>query len=103
MNLLKFKITVVKTFEPKDVLGHDFYMPSGKKIVKCDLKEGESFISIDGNIPEGFCNAAWAAIYPTIKMFRFGGNYPAFEPGTAFTTCSDGIRPVSFKLEKIDD
>ena len=100
---MKFKITVVKTFEPKDVLGHDFYMPSGKKIVKCDLKEGESFISIDGNIPEGFCNAAWAAIYPTIKMFRFGGNYPAFEPGTAYTTCSDGIRPVSFKLEKIED
>jgi len=100
---VKFKITVVKTFEPKDVLGHDFYMPSGKKIVKCDLKEGESFISIDGNIPEGFCNAAWAAIYPTIKMFRFGGNYPAFEPGTAYTTCSDGIRPVSFKLEKIED
>lgn len=100
---MKFKITVVKTFEPKDVLGHDFYMPSGKKIVKCDLKEGESFISIDGNIPEGFCNAAWAAIYPTIKMFRFGGNYPAFEAGTAYTTCSDGIRPVSFKLEKIEE
>lgn len=101
--MVKFKITVVKRFEPKDVIGRDFFLPSGKKIVKCDLKEGESFISIDGNIPEGFCNAAWAAIYPSIKMFRFGGNYPAFEPGTAYTTCPDGIRPVSFKLEKIKD
>ena len=100
---MKCKITVVKKFGPEDVLGHEFFLPSGKKIVKCDLEEGESFISIDANIPEGFCNAAWASIYPTVKMFRFGGNYPAFKPGIAYTTCPDGIRPVSFKIEVIED
>ena len=100
---MKCKITVVKRFEPKDVIGRDFILPSGKKIVKCDLKEGESFISIDGNIPEGFCNAAWSSVSRTVHLFRFGGNYPAFEPGTAYVTCPDGIRPVSFKLEIIED
>ena len=99
--MTKFRITVVKKFGPEDVLGHEIFMPSGKKIVKCDLKEGDSFISLNGNIPDGFCNAAWAVIYHKIQMFRFGGNYPAFEPGTAYITCSDGIRPVSFKVEKI--
>jgi uncharacterized repeat protein (TIGR04076 family) len=103
VNNLKVKITVVKRFEPKDVIGEDFILPSGKKVVKCGLKKGESFISIDGNQPENFCSSAWAAIYPTVKMFRFGGNYPAFKPGTAYTTCPDGIRPVSFFVEKIED
>lgn len=100
---MKFKITVVKRFGPEDVFGQPFYLPSGKKVVKCDVKEGDTFISIDGNIPEGFCTSAWAVIYPTVKMFRFGGNYPAFEPGVAYTTCPDGIRPVSFKIEMIKD
>ncbi|HUU78436.1 MAG TPA: TIGR04076 family protein [candidate division Zixibacteria bacterium] len=101
--MTKFKITVVKKFGPEDVLGHDFFMPSGKKIIKCDFKEGDSYISIDGNIPKGFCNAAWAVIFPRIQMFRFGGNFPAFDPGTTYTTCPDGIRPVSFKVEMFED
>ena len=100
---MKFRITVVKRFEPKDVIGRDFLLPSGKKVVKCDLKEGDLFISIDGNPPQNFCSSAWAAIYPTIKMFKFGGNYPAFRPGTSYTTCPDGIRPVSFLLERIEE
>ena len=101
--MLKFKITVVKKFSPEDVFGHEFLLPSGKKVVKCDLEEGKEFVSIDCVMPDDFCTSAWAVIYPTIKMFRFGGSYPAFKPGTAYVTCPDGIRPVSFKVEKIDD
>ena len=37
------------------------------------------------------------------SVLRQGGNYdPWVEEGVAITCCTDGIRPVSFKLERID-
>jgi len=52
------KITVVRNFSPEDVFGERFHRPSGRKIVKCDLEEGDSFMVTDGNKPEGFCHHA---------------------------------------------
>ena len=51
----KVKITVVKKVFHKDL------SKKYENIIEhsCDLNEGDSFISFDGNIPEGFCPEAW--------------------------------------------
>ncbi|MFX1590395.1 MAG: hypothetical protein ACFFC1_19860 [Promethearchaeota archaeon] len=36
----KIKITVVKKFSPKDVLGHEFIRADGNPIKKCSMTEG---------------------------------------------------------------
>jgi hypothetical protein len=39
------KITVVKVFEPKDIIGQDFILESEEKIPKCPFfKEGNEFL-----------------------------------------------------------
>jgi len=102
--LSKIKITVVKNFSPEEVFGEKFHKPSGKEITKCWLKEGESFISENGNMPEDFCHHAWFGMYPKITFIRFGGKFEDWtEEGTDYSACPDGIRPVVFKLEKMSE
>jgi uncharacterized repeat protein (TIGR04076 family) len=44
--------------------------------------------------PEGFCAWAWADIRAFIQTTYFG------DDGPSIACCTDGIRPVFFKLEK---
>jgi len=53
-------------------------------------------------MPEGFCTSAWNDIYPSVRVLAFGGNAPWYkEKGVAVECCTDGLRPVIFKLERI--
>jgi uncharacterized repeat protein (TIGR04076 family) len=101
----KVKVTVIKTFSPEDVFGHElFFPPTGQKIKKCGLfNEGDEFI-IDSVMqqPDGFCGWAWRDIYKDLSVLFFGGNF-AMGPGIQYTSCSDGKKPVCFKLERLDD
>ena len=67
---------------------------------------GQEFI-IEGwpNRPGDFpCDWAWTDIQRDVAMVMFGGNPPWMEkPGTAITCCSDGLRPVSFLVERLED
>jgi uncharacterized repeat protein (TIGR04076 family) len=99
----KLKITVLKRQDPKDIF--DEY-PVAKQdwFVPCGLYEdGQEFI-LDGlTMPEGFCGSAWQTIYPTVRTLAFGGNLPYFdEEGVSITCCADGMRPVIFKIERIE-
>jgi uncharacterized repeat protein (TIGR04076 family) len=39
-----------------------------------------------------------------MSVLRFGGDFmPWVEEGKAITYCTDGIRPVSFVLEKLEE
>lgn len=50
------------------------------------------------------CDWAWADIQRDVAMVMFGGNPPWMErPGSTVTCCSDGFRPVSFLVERIED
>ena len=72
---------------------------------KCDLfKEGETFIVEDPNImPEGFCGWAWVDIHRELVTLMMGGNLDWMnKKGTAISCCTDGFRPVIFRLERID-
>ena len=69
------------------------------------FKDGQEFILETNNTrPEGFCPWAFHDIFKDAHILMFGGNFiPWTHEGTMITCCSDGIRPVSFKLERMDD
>jgi uncharacterized repeat protein (TIGR04076 family) len=98
------RITVVKQFLPKDIIGHDFTLVSGKKVTNCSLKEGDEFTTDGtGHMPEGFCPHAWNSIFKHIHLLTWGGGYSeSIGEGIAFGVCSDGLRPVIFRLERIE-
>ncbi len=101
----KVKITVIKRFSPEDVFGKSMYEPNGEMIPPCDiLKDGQEFLMDNENLfkPEGFCEWAWKDILPFITTLACGGNFKWYPKGVAYGACSDGMRPVCFKLEVIE-
>jgi uncharacterized repeat protein (TIGR04076 family) len=71
----------------------------------CDLREGQTFICIDGREPDGLCESAWESMRPFVEeLANGGGNF--FEgwmkdPHSAMISCNDGFRPVSFYIEAL--
>ena len=69
----------------------------------CDITEGQIFISVNGEMPQGFCLSAWESIRDFVKELSEGGGN--FFDGwmknekSALISCNDGFRPVSFLLE----
>ena len=79
----------------------------------CDINEGMTWISTDGQIPEGLCTEAWKSMRDFVEVLaKGGGNFYAStlegndgwmrNPHSAMISCNDGFRPVSFLLETID-
>lgn len=73
----------------------------------CDVCLGQSFISEDGERPEGLCESAWESMHSFVEeLARGGGNfYDGWmkNPHSAMISCNDGFRPVSFYIEVIED
>lgn len=101
--MIKCKITVLKTSLFRDLadangLGPD-YGP-------CPVfKEGQTFITggIFGNdIPEGFCHMAWQALVMPVNVLIGGGKVLGFDE-EHIACCTDGLRPVVFKLERYEE
>ena len=102
----KVKITVFKRFGLDDVFGIKPPKLAEEYENLCPLfKEGDIFIvEHDGKIPEGFCHWTWADLHREIMHLRFGGDFPWFEEkGVIYSSCTDGLRPVVFKLEKMEE
>ena len=97
------KITVIKKLSSKEIYGQDFPEVSEEMAQYCDRFEvGQEFVVEEsGGMPSGFCTWAWHDIYPAIVGLRFGGNYPWIKKeGLVYSCCSDGARPVFFKIER---
>ena len=97
------KITVVKKVNNKDMFGDN--PPLGfTSNPECErLEVAQEFIS-DGSCPPGFCAWAFADIQRDITHLRLGGDFPWIkEKGASLVCCTDGVRPVVFKLERIED
>jgi len=93
------KITVVKKLSNKDLIDK-----LGKGVGPlCELfKVGDEFISKDLKMPEGFCSWAWADIQRDVAVLAFNGDFFWMkEPGVGLSCCTDGFRPVVFKLERV--
>ena len=100
----KVKITVVKKLNGKDMFG-DNPPVEGTALPECDAVQlGQEFISDEkGSCPPGMCPWAFADIQRDLTHLRLGGDFPwVKKPGQQLASCTDGFRPVIFKLERMD-
>ena len=67
------------------------------------LTEGQEFISERADMPAGFCSWAWCDIQKYVLTLARGGNFVGVRPGVFIACCTDGFRPVFFKLERIEE
>ena len=67
------------------------------------FKVGDTFTYGAGDgVPAGFCPWAWADINRDMEALKNEANFPWIKPkGTQIACCTDGLRPVFFKLERI--
>lgn len=98
----KCKITVVKRTINQDLVD-EYLDPKRENFGPCPaFEDGQEFaIEEFPSKPEGFCDWAWSIIHKDVVAMMFGGAYPWIkQPGTAITCCTDGLRPVIFKVER---
>lgn len=100
----KCKITVLKKMYNADMAKE--YTQNNAPI--CDaFEEGQEFI-VQNMVrpPEDFCAWAWIDLQRTIQTLMRGGNFSDTgwmkEDNVLIVSCSDGIRPVVFKVERIN-
>ncbi len=101
------KITVIRCFSTEEVFPNP--PVTAKYSGPCPrFKEGQEFL-IKGDtpfiIPEGFCSFAWDAIFWCVMNLRSHGDFLEWyeEPGVGIWACPDGLRPVIFKVERLED
>lgn len=107
----RVKITVLKRVTPEYIFdGKVPTRPNGETYTICTaFKEGEEFtveknMGIPDGIPHGFCAYAWKDIYSDVRVLALGGDHePWMAAPKMISCCTDGIRPVSFILERLDE
>ena len=104
--MTKCKITVLRKMFNEDYAKQ--YCVNPETSVCTAFQEGQTFLLDSANKPDGFCEEAWSAI--TRYAFAFISGAGDFFEGswmkdgnTMIACCNDGIRPVVFKLERIDE
>ncbi len=96
----KIRITVLRRTLNEDCV-KEFATHGWEKCEK--FSEGQVFISSGLLMPEGFCSWAWTDILKIVMTLARGGNFLGTKRGTFVTCCTDGFRPVLFKIERIED
>ncbi len=96
------KITAVKKVEHKDLM-EIYENPISHT---CDISVGDTFISENGQRPDGLCQSAWESMEYFVKELALGrGNfYDGWMKNehSAMISCNDGFRPISFYIEVIE-
>lgn len=101
----KVKITVLKCAFHQD-LAERYATPS---LHPCTYnKEGMTFLCTNGfQKPEGLCDNAWKSMMEYVfALAHGGGNFYDGEirnPKQFIASCNDGIRPVSYLIEGMDE
>jgi uncharacterized repeat protein (TIGR04076 family) len=94
------RITVLKKLRTGDV----FEKYASKEMTpECTImKDGKEYLSKGMQMPEGFCSWAWADIQRDVIHLSLDGDFPWIrEKGVMISCCTDGLRPVVFKLERL--
>ncbi len=87
------RITVLKRGLEKEIIDQ---LKTGPKSVCTRFSDGQEFtVKSQWSMPEKFCEWAWADIRTYIPMVIGQGNRIA-------VCCTDGFRPVFFKIERIE-
>ena len=102
----KCKITVLKRTINQDLIAE--YLDEAYQdtdLCEC-FKEGEEFVIDPSVMPQEFqarCAWAWADIRKDILAVAMGANMPGIkQPGTVISGCTDWLRPVIFKVERME-
>ncbi|MBW1783798.1 MAG: TIGR04076 family protein [Deltaproteobacteria bacterium] len=100
---VKVKITVVKRLNTDEILKDVDPGCSGEMDPVCPIfVEGQEFVTDMTTMPDGFCPGAFVDIFRFISGLRSGANYHWInEKGRILVCCTDGFRPVIFRLERI--
>lgn len=102
--MTKLKVTVVKCFTNEEIFGDEVPDHLEGRISPCQKHHpGQQFIMESLDRPEGFCNWAYDDIYRDMAHLWMDGDFPIGKPGTMFSSCTDGKKPVIFKLERVED
>jgi len=104
--MVAVKITVLKRTLLEDVSAAQ--SGNGPKPLCEVFKDGQVFIT-GLNKPDGFCDWAWTDISRIVLSIYTGGNFNVGpfngwmkDSGAAISCCTDGFRPVIFRIERID-
>ena len=64
-------------------------------------KVGDEWV-IGSKTPAGICLSAFNAMFPNVRVLRFGGSFPwSSDPDTATVACPDAENPVVFELRRL--
>lgn len=101
----RVRITVVHRALHQDLFSAHGGSKSDLKGTPCPYFEvGQSFETRNTSMPKGFCPVAWGMVFSDITMIGMGGSPPWMaEEGQRITCCRDGLRPVSFLIERIKE
>ena len=101
--MAKCKITVLKTTVFQDLADQ---LVTDPDYGPCPVHQvGQTFLTggIFGNeMPEGFCAQAWQSLVMPVNVLIGGGKVLGFDE-KHIACCADGLRPVVFLLERVDD
>ena len=70
------------------------------------LEPGQTFYFREGEyepVRQGFCSWAWADIQRDVQVVKTGGKQPWNKTEATVACCTDGARPVFFRIELVDD
>jgi len=100
----KMKITVVKAFSAEEVFDGEVpeHFPETFES-PCPMHPvGQEFVMENLNCPKGLCNWAYADIQKDLADMWLGGStWKGRSPN--YFSCSDGMRPVVFQAELLEE
>jgi len=101
----KVRITVLKRYFYEELA--DQYLTEGSAVGPCPLlQEGQVFLYEGGAVmPDGFCPWAWIDIYRGVSAISAGATYVPWNnrDGMQVLCCTDGVRPVVFTVEAVEE
>ena len=74
---------------------------SQKGTCGAEHKVGDEW-AVESKTPEGICLSAFNALFPSLRVLRFGGTFPwGTDPDVTTVACPDAANPVVFELRRI--
>lgn len=107
MPMASCRITVLKRTLNQDYI--DEYVEDSRKLTlgPCEVfREGQVFVTdVISGMPQGFCSWAWDDLYKSLIGLFADGNFGMWyqRKDLIIACCTDGTRPVIFKIERLGD
>ena len=94
------KITVMKKLGTKELWG-DTAPSSSAEDVCPRFHVGDVYVSERLTMPEGWASSwAWHDIFKEVLQLHLGGDFFVDPGNVIYSCCTDGMRPVFFKIER---